>query len=210
MELTEAFEFGYDLAKSMKAILPHYHVASGTLETYGVLAQMVHDAGDALYLEIGTWRGASAIVAACTKIEFGLMGTVYCVDDFGGYRLPEDRAELSVTVFAQCVDNMSKYGVMDKIQFIKQLSRPYPDELWGMQFGSLYIDGDHWGDAPLADFQVYNGHINKYIMFDDDDEKHDVVQHAIDVADTASVFHGWHLTLREHTCALFERYHGSD
>ena len=204
--MVKPFDFGVALARQMKSELPNDYVACYTLEAYGVLADMVYNAGDSDYLEIGTWRGTSAIIAVKVKQEYGKGGGVYCVDDFGGY--DKSRKGTGEIVKPQAIANMQAYGTDHRIHIIEQLSRPFPAELEGKRFGCLFIDGDHWNDAPALDFEAYQHCIDEFIMFDDDDDKHPAVQSTVNKTKACNVM--WGLMRREHASAVFERIYCED
>jgi hypothetical protein len=174
--VNEAFVFGRSLAARMQSELPEDYVGSKNLDAYGVLAEYVFLAGHGDYLEIGTWRGASAIVAALTKERFGLGGSVVCVDHFCGY---SGQAENSDVIRGQAETTMRDYGACG-IEIVQAPSRPFPESLGGRLFSFALIDGDHWGGNPRLDFLEIQGRVQKFIMFDDCDSLHaDVISAVI-------------------------------
>jgi len=192
-----AFDYGTALAEKMKSELPDDYVGSKIMETYGALAQMVFDAGKGDYLEIGAWRGASAVIAAKTKEEYGIGGRIVCVDHFRGYiNLDGDM------IRAQAEETMQRYGVDDIIDIYQQPSRPFPEVLKARRFMCALIDGDHWNENPWQDFLEIQGLVDKFIMFDDDDVGHPGVQAAVD---NAATHPGWRLRYKGETCSIVER-----
>lgn len=194
MDMT-VFDFGKTLASEMKASLPGDYVGCKNLGTYGVLAKMVKRAGKGDYLEIGTWRGASAVVAAKVKEEYGIGGRIVCIDHFRGYKnLPSVKHEAEST--------MKKYEVDDMIDIYERASRPLPAELKERRFRCAFIDGDHWGDNPYLDFLEIKDLVTDYIMFDDWDEAHPSVMVAVEKAGNTP---GWHICHSGENCAIVER-----
>jgi predicted O-methyltransferase YrrM len=150
-------KFGLELATRMKEELPKDTVVCRPIETYGMLAEMVHLSGDGNYVEIGTWRGTSAIIAAKTKQEYGLGGGIFCVDHFRGYTgtfIGTDDA----------LANFKRYGVDHMISIKIAESRPFP--LNG-KFECAFIDGDHWDLSAYLDFTAIEKQVNRFVLFDD-------------------------------------------
>lgn len=116
-----------------------------------ILAQVIQNAGDGNHIEIGTFHGGSAFISAYIKEYFGLSGFVYCVDP-----RPRDIEKNALTL-----------GLYDRIKYIESVSNPFPAELSGIEFVSGYIDGDHRGDYPMADWINLSNKVSKYIIFDD-------------------------------------------
>ena len=168
--MISAREFGIELATHMDKNNPNDFVVCKSVKTYGSLAEMVFRAGDGDYLEIGTWKGASAIIAASTKIEYRLSGMIYCVDHFCGYHNEYIGTQ-------EAMDNFKKYNVLDRINIIVAPARPLPF-MKQIRFESAFIDGDHWEDNPYLDFKEIEGQVNKYILIDDynHDARHTVME----------------------------------
>ena len=193
----KVFYFGKNLATQMKAELPGDYVACFDLGAYGELANMVFMAGSGDYLEIGTWRGTSAIIAAKTKEEYGISGNIVCVDHFKGYT-----NENSALIRSQAEDTMKKYGVFDKIEIFEQPSRPMPLELKTRTFACALIDGNHWKENPYLDFLEIESLVENYIMFDDYDDEHKDV---MDAVERASKSENWSLVSTDNSAAVLER-----
>ena len=58
--------------------------------------------------------------------------------------------------------------------------------LMGMEFTTAYIDGDHWGDAPLNDWKRVKDIVTKYVVFDNWDEQYPKVRQACEIANKNS------------------------
>lgn len=124
------------------------------------LASVIYDAGDGDHLEIGTMWGASAILAALTKKEYGLKGNVVVVDPFcdadaGGHGQPDAKIFWA---------NMEIMGVEDRIELIEKHSAPWP--VGNRKFASALIDGDHQGEWPKTDWNNVRQHA-KIVIFHD-------------------------------------------
>lgn len=139
---------------------------------------------DGNHLEIGTLHGGSAIVVALLKKEHGFTGNVYCIDPLDGYYLdsncpqkwqamidPISKVPISIETIKE---NIKRFDV--ELNIIQKSSIPYP--LNGEAFSTAYIDGDHWGNVPTLDFMNIQSHIEKFITFDNCDDRHPSVQSA--------------------------------
>jgi predicted O-methyltransferase YrrM len=189
--------YGMKLAEQMKAELPGDYVACKVLQTYDLLDNMVVNAGHGDYLEIGTWRGASAVVAAKAKKRARLSGNIVCVDPFTGY----NNIVNPDNVLAQCRETLSRYNVSSRVEIVIAKSRPFPAELEGRRFTCAFIDGDHWGENPYLDFLAIKDRVDGQIMFDDHDVGHPEILEAVKKALT----HGWKLAQAGDACAIIER-----
>lgn len=181
-ELTDAYSFGFNVATALD---PQTRgTGSGYPHDYGVLAQAVFNSGDGDYIEIGSLFGASAIVVAKTKERFGIGGAVCCLDPLNGYYRPGAEANGLVPSPEILMANAEKHGVGDRIECVAKRSFPFPEELAGRRFSCGFIDGDHWGESPLQDWNSLRNRVSEYIIFDNYDltEKHVAVRQATDVA----------------------------
>ena len=134
----------------------------------------VYLAGRGNHLEIGTSFGASAIMAALVKKQYGLGGLVFCVDPMEYERhepcvtragtITKEIADYMPEIFA---DNLDKFGVSDMVVFVRKPSFPFPDELSDIEFSSAFIDGWHYGDAPTIDAMTCAEMVTDVIVLDD-------------------------------------------
>ena len=133
-----------------------------------VLSELTNIDGD--HLEIGALFGGSAIVVALVKKNYKKKGHVYTIDPLNGYYGQDNDITTKLPVDQKTFDeNLKRFGVADQVTLIKAKSLPMPTELWGKTFATMYIDGDHSGETPLNEFCIYEGNIEKYIIFDDFD-----------------------------------------
>jgi predicted O-methyltransferase YrrM len=158
---------------------------------------MVSKCGDGNYLELGTWRGASATVAAMTKKLFGRGGRVVCVDHFCGYNHEYIGPDAALNMFA-------KYGVMDMVNVVISASRPFPKTAAGDTFECAFIDADHWGENPYLDFVEVEPMVSRFILMDDCDPQHEDVQEAVKRI-SFEFDKTWKRVYARANCALFER-----
>ncbi len=132
------------------------------------------------HLEIGTLHGGSAIVVAMAKREYGLSGRVVCVDPLNGYyagtKYYRETDPISgVPINADVVlENAARFGV--ELEVLQMSSEHAFSVLKVPRFASTYIDGNHWGNAPLFDFVEASKITDEVIIFDNYEKKHpDVV-----------------------------------
>lgn len=106
-------------------------------------------------VELGTWRGASAIAMARTLRGWG--GVLYCVDtwmgDVNGGIMPGPPSML-----AECAWNLIAAGVAGSIRLIPALTIEAA-AWWCDPIDFLYIDADHTYGSVLADLKAWTPHV---------------------------------------------------
>jgi len=166
--LTEAYEVGKKIAAEIEANLPVGRTIV-TPEDAGVLCQMIINSRHSDHIEIGTFFGGSAILAARVKKEFGMHGQIHCVDPLDvrpSAKILPDKAVGIVADRETLFNNAKYFGVNDRIVLHQHPSRPWPlDDSY--KFGTGYIDGDHWHGMPAHDWNILNGIVSYAIAFDD-------------------------------------------
>lgn len=176
-----------------------------------VVLDIVAQAGAGNYLEIGVLHGGTAIAVALLKKELGQGGEVYCVDPLNGYysELFGENYQDSVSgtpVTRKILDkNIKSFGVEDTVKVIDKKSYPYPEELKGIKFAVAFIDGWHWDDAPLKDWNNVKEVTNKYVVFDNYDGKHESVTSA---CLEASKDKDWDTVGQMHICYILKKKKG--
>jgi len=172
------------------------------------LAWALSQAGDGHHLEIGTLHGGSAILVALVKRQYGYEGDVWCVDPLDGYYMgtpfefPVDW-ESKVPVSPEILmANLEFFNVADRVHIVQARSDPLPAEL-PERFASAFIDGDHWGPAPLQDWRNVKPRVDGYVIFDNAD----LVKHPNVWAATleAAADPEWETILTEGITAVFRR-----
>lgn len=128
----------------------------------GLLAQMIVMGKHGDHVEIGTLFGGSAIIAARTKKHFGLCGTIHCIDPLEN-SIPDAGAGIYASKEV-IVENASMFGVEDRIVVHEQSSYPFPLK---QSFATGYIDGDHWNNFPIRDWESLSRYVSYMVMFDD-------------------------------------------
>ncbi len=198
----EAFTLGMTVASQIKAESPSDTVACKIMQTYGLLAAMIKAAGCGNHLEIGVWYGASAIVAAKTKQEYGLGGRVVGLDDFCGY---DKERKFNERHYEKVKKYLVKYGVEKRVEIIPGNTFNFPTEKFAdRRFVSAFIDGNHWGEWPYSDFMKIEHIVDRYVMFDDHDEWHPAVQEAVEKI-ISSKHADWRSVYSGHRAHILER-----
>lgn len=153
----------YGIADILRKGMPEEQLEYGgaNLPKIGAMVAM---AGDGDHLDIGTGFGASAIMAAMVKVEYGYSGKVYCLDP---YNLPPNQAlpgriASTMNVFNENAVNLN---VASRIVLTPRESYPLPTDLKDRQYESVYLDGDKTGMMPWLDFLSVRGIVRKFIAF---------------------------------------------
>lgn len=131
-----------------------------------VFDQLIREYRPSLIVEVGSWKGASAIHMAERLKAHGISGTILCVDTWLGsrtiYSNPEIRSSLKLThgfptVYYTFLANVIKTGHTDVI-----LPMPLPSlqacrwlKLENIVPDLVYIDADHEGPGAFADISNY-------------------------------------------------------
>jgi len=143
------------------------------------LSYAISESGDGNYLEIGSLFGGTAIMAALIKREFGLSGDVYAIDPFDEYYkgtrndrgskvgAPVDPITHKAVTIERAQSNAKKMGV--DVNFIKGKASAATLPA-GIRFSVVFIDGDHWNDAPWQDWLLVKDITDYVIVFDNCDK----------------------------------------
>ena len=177
--LSAAYKYGIETAKYISDEIVGREVFSGKRNA-GLLAQTVVNALHGDHVEIGTLFGASAILAALAKKEFGLHGKVYCVDPLE-FRpnFIDDRFTGFPASSTLLKENACRFGVEDRIIHVPKCSYPWPlpDKL----FATGFVDGDHWNGTPLKDWESLSKCVTYSVVL------HDYMPHKPEVVDLVRI-----------------------
>jgi hypothetical protein len=160
--LGEAYKFGMSLSKWIDKEM-NGRIA-GAPEDAGILAQAVLNVGNHDHLELGALFGGTAILAALVKREFGLHGSITCVDDFSYMR-----GELPIGPDL-VMSNAAKFGVDHRIKVRMGKTHPLPEDV-RKEYGSVLIDATHFYRQCMADWNGVKD-IGKIFVFHDYDFEH--------------------------------------
>ena len=199
----------HGIVKRVMTELPHGRGATWEAPAVRML-ELVAQAGDGDHLEIGVLHGATLIMAALVKEVCGLEGFVIGIDPMQGY-YPAGPAnpngvynERGDTLLTNEIDGVSRtpvtgeifwenvryFNVEHRVILVKEFSHPWPAALDGARFVSAYIDGDHYRDGPLHDWQNVHPRTSKLVWFDDCNPHCPGVQRACEVASQTP---GWRM-----------------
>ena len=118
------------------------------------------------YLEIGVMYAASMILAGATMPEVQLYG----IDPFAGYKgIAGNRdPQTGVVPTLQLAErNLKEFGLEHRSRIFEAYHPPLPDELLGIRFGCVYVDGDHSRAGVRADWQAIKHCVDGVVIFHD-------------------------------------------
>lgn len=121
------------------------------------------------YVEIGSFVGGSAILAAGAMEMAGRPGIVFCVDPF-----TRGETELDTLVLPQWVpsqhqtfwSNIIRAGHQHRVVAFKQYNPPFPEPIYFRWFSVGLIDGNHIFPGPQLDAHTLAKRITDYLLFD--------------------------------------------
>jgi hypothetical protein len=151
-----------------------------------LLGEMIYTFGGGNHLEIGVLFGGSLLFAGAVLNQMGSIDEdplVVGIDPLDGYYKghPDYGNELDPCTGLR-VDPETVLNNLDLNAFSNYLlccvkSDPFP--FVGMDFDTVFIDGDHEGDIPYRDFQNVKDITGSAIMFDNYDGEHPGVIDAV-------------------------------
>lgn len=125
---------------------------------HSLFAELIDQVKPQTIVEVGTWKGASALHMAGLTRDLGTK--IFCVDTFLGDpnpALPEPVRYNVGDVFRQFCFNVAKSGFADRVYPVPQTSSGAAKILWaeGITCGLCYLDGDHSYEGTFADLESY-------------------------------------------------------
>ena len=150
------------------------------------LEACIVEAGPGDYLEIGVNRGGSLAFAGLIKRHLKQAGTVYGIE-IGLAWKPE-------------IDKFVQGLSLTPTVFYKN-SHPWP--AGDLKPVVAFIDGDHYGDAPINDWNNLKDRVQRFILFHDCDEGSDVEG----AVENAKHDGAWRFVTMSGCMAVFERAH---
>jgi hypothetical protein len=162
-KLDDAYDYGAEITEKIRDVVERSIIPT---HDAGLLAQVIYNALHSDHVEIGTFYGGTAILAALVKKQFKMHGKIYCVDPLECRPgIIADRVTGGSATTTAVMNNARKLGVEDRIVLVPQLSFPWPLE--DKLFGTGYIDGDHWNGMPLNDWNSLRKCVSYAVVFDD-------------------------------------------
>ena len=161
-----------------------------TMESDDVLALecAIVEAGDGDYLEIGTQQGGSACFVGKVKKMLGHSGRLYGVDSLQNRFADKDKIEQYTKEFGvdfTLIVDVSDHAVLpEKCHPVVTL-----------------IDGDHYGDMPVRDWNNLKDRTKRFILFHDCNEGSDVER----AVENAKADTSWTFVGKSGCMAVFER-----
>ncbi|ABV93685.1 putative methyltransferase [Dinoroseobacter shibae DFL 12 = DSM 16493] len=159
--------------------------------TAGIFAKLLDELKPAKIVEVGTWKGASAIHMAKLCAEAGIETDILCIDTFlgaSGLWLRPGYAEEMLktkngmpTIFPTFLRNVIDAGLTDVITPLPLPSREAATVLVKRRIRAdlIYIDGDHSYEGCLEDLRNYRPALAPEGLMLADDYTFDGVNRAI-------------------------------
>jgi len=139
------------------------------------------------HLEIGTLFGATAIYSALIMERDRIDGLVYTIDPCV-YESHEYCSRAAGNLTPEIVkhqpeiiqENIKKFELENRIVFIQKSSIPIPEDIYGIEFNSCFIDGYHYNGYPLIDVKnCIELLVIKHIVLDDTHNRYPDVMKAM-------------------------------
>jgi predicted O-methyltransferase YrrM len=126
------------------------------------ILELVEQHQPRVYVELGSWRGASAIAVA--RLVRQWRGTVTCVDTWTGDAFKggagyEGRPPSSVPEMVnECAGNLVAAGIAASVRLVVA-STSEAAKWWTEPIDFLYIDADHDYSSVLSDLEAWVPHV---------------------------------------------------
>lgn len=159
-----------------------------------LFAELIGETQPRLIIEVGTWKGASALHMASVCDALDLPTRIVCVDTWlGAYEfIGAAEAERDLrrrwgcpTIYEQFLANVVRAGQTRRIIPFPQTSLIASRYLWHHQVRAdlIYIDASHDFDDVSADIRAYWRLLRRGgVLFGDDYESFNDIRHAVDAS----------------------------
>lgn len=118
-------------------------------------------------VELGTWRGASAIAIARTIRQWG--GHLTCIDTWtGAVDQPWGQKPGYPAMIAECAQNIIEAGVAANVSLVPARTDDAASH-WSGWIDFLYIDADHSYQSTLTDLEMWWKFVRHGGLFAGDD-----------------------------------------
>ena len=148
------------------------------------LEACILEGGPGDYVEIGVNRGGSLVFACLLKKAFDQAGKCYGIEASIGYK-PE-------------IEKLAS-GLLVDVNVVYKPSDPWPGKC--MEPVVAFIDGDHYGDMPVRDWNNLKDRTKRFILFHDCNEGSDVER----AVENAKADTSWTFVGKSGCMAVFER-----
>jgi predicted O-methyltransferase YrrM len=134
------------------------HLPQGWFHHGEKIMDLVDQYRPAVTVELGTWKGASAIALARLVRTWG--GVVYCIDTWTGAARGGKAGTVSGTpaMLLECATNLVAAGVAPVIRLIPTRT-DMAAALWSLPIDFLYVDADHTKASARADLDGWWPHL---------------------------------------------------
>ncbi|MGH8597034.1 MAG: class I SAM-dependent methyltransferase, partial [Gammaproteobacteria bacterium] len=164
--------------------------------------QLIEEMRPRLIIEVGTWKGASAIHMARICDQLGIATRIVCIDTWlGAYEFisaGDDARDLKKVlgypnIYYQFLANVVQTGHERRIIPFPQTSLIAARYLWHHQIRAdlIYIDGSHDYDDVAADIRAYWPLLRRGgVLFGDDYESFNDIRRAVNESAHMFTLHG--------------------
>ena len=134
------------------------HLPQGWFHHGEKILDLVEQHRPAVTVELGTWRGASAIALARLVRTWG--GLVYCIDTWTGQVNGSKGGTVAgaPAMILECATNLVAAGVAPAIRLIPTRTDAAA-ALWTLPIDFLYVDADHSDASVTADLAAWWTHL---------------------------------------------------
>jgi hypothetical protein len=160
-----------------------------------IFAELIAETQPRLIVEVGSWKGASALHMASVCDDLDLDTRICCVDTWlGAYEFIGAGDDLTrdlrlvhgyPSVYYQFLSNVVRSGHVSRIVPFPQTSLIASRYLWHHQIRAelIYIDGSHDAEDVLSDIRAYWPLLRKGgVLFGDDYDSWEGVRRAVGVS----------------------------
>ena len=163
---------------------------------HAIFRELIAELRPRLIIEVGTWKGASALHMAAICDALDIETRILCVDTWlGAYEFIGAIGARDLQsvygwpgIYYQFLSNVVQSGQQRRIIPFPQTSLIASRYLWHHQIKAdlIYIDGSHDADDVSADIRAYWPLLRKGgVLFGDDYESFDGVRRAVDASGLA-------------------------
>ena len=117
--------------------------------------------GPGNYVELGTYRGGSALCMAVGMKKNNVDAHLYCVDLFDQRHIPPRYIYGSLgwtprMLHQEVTEDLEYYGVADYVTLVNGDTAKTASQFTHLPFNFLFIDGDHSYEGCKADFEAWS------------------------------------------------------